>query len=273
MSFSPRFAVILVFCFSASLAFSGTAPGLEQPFTLQMAGGARPSEIVFEAGAEKISVTLVPDQTGDAIKVRTGGAKSGTLVFRARERGGKKAMAGEDLGSGWADRPLHGLARAAPGRARVWLEGRLLLDAPLPAGEAKIALVAGQGAKFDHPEPAASAVPEEFEPLELSHLQEKPEAQRTVEVGGIPFNVTGVASLARAGWPEWKLNPGGTKAENYDGGPRYVGQPEMPFVQIPKADYTAAYVLAYVEGRGGRFQPDHFSRRSEKHGRGGGTAR
>lgn len=86
--------------------------------------------------------------------------------------------------------------------------------------------------------------------VSLSRLFAQPRQERTITVESIPFRVgekDQLLSLAKAGWPEWQEDPG-SYVENYDSGKGSVEASKILLIQVPKADYAAAWMLLRADG-------------------------
>ncbi len=184
-------------------------------------------------------------------------------IFKDRTAGGKLEKSGESALTFWPPekdaaalvedglspqtalgRPLAVRVDVGAQTLAVWVEGRLVARQRWAAGSAPTRLE-WQGEKGAAFGPAQRLSLPEQGRFEFAELPGAPASKIRME-GGIPFAVgeeDAPLSLAGAGWPDWKRDPGGFN-QAYDGGPEIVGDRRMPFTQIPNAAYTAAYVLA-----------------------------
>ncbi len=90
-----------------------------------------------------------------------------------------------------------------------------------------------------------------FLPVDLAPLTGHDGAGEQATVEGIPFLIQdgGALSLADAGWPEWKKDPGAFY-EKYDADNAKEpaeGDHKVYLFQAPRADYSAAHILASAE--------------------------
>ncbi|MCX6934926.1 MAG: hypothetical protein NTZ01_01815, partial [Verrucomicrobia bacterium] len=155
----------------------------------------------------------------------------------------------------WRQKVLHGRIRREPGAIAVWLEGQLIFSRDWKDTE-MITLTARQGkdTEFTIEEKGRTVDANAFFPAELIHLMPGSKSggpiPESVVVEGIPFEVWGHGgarvSLANAHWLDWKRDPS-SYGQAYDAGAYYIGDQYTPIVQVPRADYCAAYVLAEAD--------------------------
>lgn len=231
-------------------------------FTLQLGekAGVSRFEIQTGAGEKACALELLPDREGVVLTSRlfqwddTAGkwiaAGDERLVFwpPAKTAGSMAAALANIPARSWRNRPLDGRLRFEDGAVQLWMEGRLILNRSLPSGEG------GNVTLNPGPDTAAMSRGITSEaglivPAEISHLLDGGGSEpKTVEVDGVRFNLRDGASLslAEAGWPEWRDDPG-SFYEDYDAGPWFIGDRRIPLIQVPREDYVAAYLLAYAD--------------------------
>ncbi len=257
------FLLLLLFTWplaaAAELLLSGSSA--HQRFRMEMREGASATLLEFSQGESKPSLTVsfVPDKNGLSLTIR-GTQISGTektplevrnLIFWPPEKDAKSliGLAGAQITEQrWYGRTLPGVVRADSGGLKVWLEGRLILNHPAEAGVVWTMQVApGKETTFAW---ESGAWPEgRYEPLPMAHLANAKGHASVVEKEGIPFELwdegKSTLPLARAGWPEWRADLHFT-CERQDGSSRLylMDEGQIPFAQVPKADYVAAWVLA-----------------------------
>ncbi len=235
-------------------------------FRLGMREGASLTRIEIRKGSEKpfITLDLTPDKDGRSLGIRSARISETEkipldrrhLIFWPGEKDIKSLAGLKEAGiseQSWRGRTLPGTIRFDSWGVRIWLEGRLILNQPLDAdGGFSLEVVPGKETDFAWEEgkwPTGL-----FEPLPMAHLTGASAKGRAalVEKSGVPFEVwdegRAALPLAKAGWPEWRADLFHF-IERQDGSSRLylMDDGRIPFAQIPKADYVAAYVLASAE--------------------------
>lgn len=199
------------------------------------------------------AVEIRPDREGVELDVRKFswvkgewvGGKPNFLVFWAKSENTRLL----DRLSGIPPRTLHdqtlrGLIRAGSADVQIWLEGQLILNEPLPSAQNTVlALLPGKSTEIKFLEKIGENPHSLFLPVDLGHLAVGDSS--LTEREGVPFlaNETSPLSLREAGWPEWQDDPW-FFYEYYDAGPMFIGDLRIPLIQVPKADYVAAHILA-----------------------------
>jgi len=113
----------------------------------------------------------------------------------------------------------------------LWVAGRLLQQVPRPAeANGPFAITLAQGDEFTVRSSGTLA------PL-----------RRPVDLSLYTDPATGQLDLSRAGWFQVKDDPS-DYYELYDGGPVFLGDPRMPMLRVPAADYVAAWVTGAYDG-------------------------
>ena len=199
---------------------------------------------------------LRPDAQGRSVSVFHGSketkrkerAPEMELVFWPAE--GSRAVHGVEgiEPRSWRNRDLTAEARLEHGQFHLWVEGRLLACEPVPAGNEAFFLDVESGGKVATGEKVALPADSRFQVVSLRPLVN---GQTSIlEKDGVPFlyydHGKSRLSLANAGWPEWRRDPG-SFTEAYDGGVYFIGDDRVPLFQVPKADYSAVYLLAEAD--------------------------
>ena len=240
-------------------------------FTLKMGVEAGPVRLEFQAadlGVPAFRIKIVPDKEGTTLVVRS---EFRPLENQKWEPAGQTELAfwpaPKDLKTlatlgenkipvqTWRGKVLHGRVRREPGHLAVWLEGQLIhTRAWEKPGPIRFFLHPGADMKSFLEVQAPFAEGENFLPVELIHLiqgtQDTKSVSEKVMVGGVPFELWdrghSQVSLAKAHWLDWRRDPS-SYGQAYDAGAYYIGDPYTPIVQVPRADYCAAYVLAEAD--------------------------
>lgn len=240
-------------------------------FTLKMGVQAGPVRLEFQAadlGVPAFRIKIVPDKEGATLVVRS---EFRSLENQKWEPAGQTELAfwpaPKDLKTlatleenkipvqTWRGKVLHGRVRREPGHLAVWLEGQSIhTRAWEKPGPIRFFLHPGADMESFLEVQAPFAEGENFLPVELIHLiqgtQDTKSVSEKVVVGGVPFELWdrghSQVSLAKAHWLDWGRDPS-SYGQAYDAGAYYIGDPYTPIVQVPRADYCAAYVLAEAD--------------------------
>ena len=240
-------------------------------FTLKMGVEAGPVRLEFQAadlGVPAFRIKIVPDKEGTTLVVRS---EFRSLENQKWEPAGQTELAfwpaPKDLKTlatleenkipvqTWRGKVLHGRVRREPGHLAVWLEGQLIhTRAWEKPGPIRFFLHPGADMESILEVQAPFAEGKNFLPVELIHLIERNQVTKAVPekvvVEGVPFELWdrghSQVSLAKAHWLDWKRDPS-SYGQAYDTGAYYIGDPYTPIVQVPRADYCAAYVLAEAD--------------------------
>ena len=240
-------------------------------FTLKMGVEAGPVRLEFQAadlGVPAFRIKIVPDKEGTTLVVRS---EFRSLENQKWEPAGQTELAfwpaPKDLKTlatleenkipvqTWRGKVLHGRVRREVGYLAVWLEGQLIhTRAWEKPGPIRFFLHPGADMESFLEVQAPFAEGENFLPVELIHLiqgtQDTKSVSEKVVVGGVPFELWdrghSQVSLAKAHWLDWRRDPS-SYGQAYDAGAYYIGDPYTPIVQVPRADYCAAYVLAEAD--------------------------
>ena len=240
-------------------------------FTLKMGVQAGPVRLEFQAadlGVPAFRIKIVPDKEGTTLVVRS---EFRSLENQKWEPAGQTELAfwpaPKDLKTlatleenkipvqTWRGKVLHGRVRREAGHLAVWLEGQLIhTRAWEKPGPIRFFLHPGADMESFLEVQAPFAEGENFLPVELIHLIERNQVTKSVSekvvVGGVPFELWdrghSQVSLAKAHWLDWRRDPS-SYGQAYDAGAYYIGDPYTPIVQVPRADYCAAYVLAEAD--------------------------
>ena len=240
-------------------------------FTLKMGVQAGPVRLEFQAadlGVPAFRIKIVPDKEGTTLVVRS---EFRSLENQKWEPAGQTELAfwpaPKDLKTlatleenkipvqTWRGKVLHGRVRREPGHLAVWLEGQLIhTRAWEKPGPIRFFLHPGADMESILEVQAPFDEGNNFLPVELIHLIERNQVTKAVPekvvVGGVPFELWdrghSQVSLAKAHWLDWRRDPS-SYGQAYDAGAYYIGDPYTPIVQVPRADYCAAYVLAEAD--------------------------
>ena len=240
-------------------------------FTLKMGVQAGPVRLEFQAadlGVPAFRIKIVPDKEGTTLVVRS---EFRSLENQKWEPAGQTELAfwpaPKDLKTlatleenkipvqTWRGKVLHGRVRREAGHLAVWLEGQLIhTRAWEKPGPIRFFLHPGADMESFLEVQAPFAEGENFLPVELIHLIQRTQDTKSVSekvvVGGVPFELWdrghSQVSLAKAHWLDWRRDPS-SYGQAYDAGAYYIGDPYTPIVQVPRADYCAAYVLAEAD--------------------------
>ena len=240
-------------------------------FTLKMGVEAGPVRLEFQAadlGVPAFRIKIVPDKEGTTLVVRS---EFRSLENQKWEPAGQTELAfwpaPKDLKTlatleenkipvqTWRGKVLHGRVRREPGHLAVWLEGQLIhTRAWEKPGPIRFFLHPGADMESILEVQAPFDEGKNFLPVELIHLIERNQVTKAVPekvvVGGVPFELWdrghSQVSLAKAHWLDWRRDPS-SYGQAYDAGAYYIGDPYTPIVQVPRADYCAAYVLAEAD--------------------------
>ena len=240
-------------------------------FTLKMGVEAGPVRLEFQAadlGVPAFRIKIVPDKEGATLVVRS---EFRSLENQKWEPAGQTELAfwpaPKDLKTlatleenkipvqTWRGKVLHGRVRREPGHLAVWLEGQLIhTRAWEKPGPIRFFLHPGADMESILEVQAPFDEGKNFLPVELIHLIERNQVTKAVPekvvVGGVPFELWdrghSQVSLAKAHWLDWRRDPS-SYGQAYDAGAYYIGDPYTPIVQVPRADYCAAYVLAEAD--------------------------
>ena len=240
-------------------------------FTLKMGVEAGPVRLEFQAadlGVPAFRIKIVPDKEGTTLVVRS---EFRSLENQKWEPAGQTELAfwpaPKDLKTlatleenkipvqTWRGKVLHGRVRREPGHLAVWLEGQLIhTRAWEKPGPIRFFLHPGADMESILEVQAPFDEGKNFLPVELIHLiqgtQDTKSVSEKVVVGGVPFELWdrghSQVSLAKAHWLDWRRDPS-SYGQAYDAGAYYIGDPYTPIVQVPRADYCAAYVLAEAD--------------------------
>jgi len=240
-------------------------------FTLKMGVQAGPVRLDFQAadlGVPAFRIKIVPDKEGTALVVRS---EFRSLENQKWEPAGQTELtfwpAPKDLktlatleenkipAQTWRRKVLHGRVRREAGHLAVWLEGQLIhTRAWEKPGPIRFFLHPGADMESILEVQAPFDEGKNFLPAELIHLIERNQVTKAVPekvvVEGVPFELwdrgQSQVSLAKAHWLDWKRDPS-SYGQAYDAGAYYIGDPYTPIVQVPRADYCAAYVLAEAD--------------------------
>lgn len=242
---------------------------LVRHFNLRLAENATETRIEIREAEEKTPVStlrIVPDDAGCVLQITTASHPNAekkpvskrNLVFwpaandaRAMARVKKLGLAPQS----WKNRDIPGTIRFGSQEIKIWLEGRLILNRLLDGNkDYSLSMVPGKAVDFTW-EPGRP-MGDRYELLESAHLLGASGSPEIIKESGIPFMVWKGGresfSLGNAGWPEWKDDPGSFFEAYDDGSAIYLmDEGRVPFVQVPKADYIAAYVLARAEEKPG----------------------
>ena len=240
-------------------------------FTLKMGVQAGPVRLEFQAadlGVPAFRIKIVPDKEGTTLVVRS---EFRSLENQKWEPAGQTELAfwpaPKDLKTlatleenkipvqTWRGKVLHGRVRREPGHLAVWLEGQLIhTRAWEKPGPIRFFLHPGADMESILEVQAPFDEGNNFLPVELIHLIERNQVTKAVPekvvVEGVPFELWdrghSQVSLAKAHWLDWRRDPS-SYGQAYDAGAYYIGDPYTPIVQVPRADYCAAYVLAEAD--------------------------
>ena len=240
-------------------------------FTLKMGVQAGPVRLEFQAadlGVPAFRIKIVPDKEGATLVVRS---EFRSLENQKWEPAGQTELAfwpaPKDLKTlatleenkipvqTWRGKVLHGRVRREPGHLAVWLEGQLIhTRAWEKPGPIRFFLHPGADMESILEVQAPFDEGKNFLPVELIHLIERNQVTKAVPekvvVGGVPFELWdrghSQVSLAKAHWLDWRRDPS-SYGQAYDAGAYYIGDPYTPIVQVPRADYCNAYVLAEAD--------------------------
>ena len=240
-------------------------------FTLKMGVQAGPVRLEFQAadlGVPAFRIKIVPDKEGTTLVVRS---EFRSLENQKWEPAGQTELAfwpaPKDLKTlatleenkipvqTWRGKVLHGRVRREPGHLADWLEGQLIhTRAWEKPGPIRFFLHPGADMESFLEVQAPFDEGKNFLPVELIHLIERNQVTKAVPekvvVGGVPFELWdrghSQVSLAKAHWLDWRRDPS-SYGQAYDAGAYYIGDPYTPIVQVPRADYCAAYVLAEAD--------------------------
>ena len=240
-------------------------------FTLKMGVEAGPVRLEFQAadlGVPAFRIKIVPDKEGTTLVVRS---EFRSLENQKWEPAGQTELAfwpaPKDLKTlatleenkipvqTWRGKVLHGRVRREPGHLAVWLEGQLIhTRAWEKPGPIRFFLHPGADMESILEVQAPFDEGKNFLPVELIHLIERNQVTKAVPekvvVEGVPFELWdrghSQVSLAKAHWLDWRRDPS-SYGQAYDAGAYYIGDPYTPIVQVPRADYCAAYVLAEAD--------------------------
>ena len=240
-------------------------------FTLKMGVEAGPVRLEFQAadlGVPAFRIKIVPDKEGATLVVRS---EFRSLENQKWEPAGQTELAfwpaPKDLKTlatleenkipvqTWRGKVLHGRVRREPGHLAVWLEGQLIhTRAWEKPGPIRFFLHPGADMESFLEVQAPFDEGKNFLPVELIHLIERNQVTKAVPekvvVEGVPFELWdrghSQVSLAKAHWLDWRRDPS-SYGQAYDAGAYYIGDPYTPIVQVPRADYCAAYVLAEAD--------------------------
>lgn len=180
-------------------------------------------------------------------------------------------------GSGIEPRTWHGrrlrMRAVFDGRnVCLWLEGLFLRRYTLPDnGSRSVALQLSQGDRLavasvvSRPaEPGGLYLPVDLNSLGNDRFSASP-GKSAVRLAAVPFELPQAEqnqlSLTRACWIEEAKDPG-SYYERYDAGAPVLGDPRMPMLRVPSADYVAAHLLAACDD-----DPQHTSRVTLRAGR------
>ena len=240
-------------------------------FTLKMGVQAGPVRLEFQAadlGVPAFRIKIVPDKEGTTLVVRS---EFRSLENQKWEPAGQTELAfwpaPKDLKTlatleenkipvqTWRGKVLHGRVCREVGHLAVWLEGQLIhTRAWEKPGPIRFFLHPGADMESILEVQAPFDEGKNFLPVELIHLiqgtQDTKSVSEKVVVGGVPFELWdrghSQVSLAKAHWLDWRRDPS-SYGQAYDAGAYYIGDPYTPIVQVPRADYCAAYVLAEAD--------------------------
>ena len=240
-------------------------------FTLKMGVEAGPVRLEFQAadlGVPAFRIKIVPDKEGTTLVVRS---EFRSLENQKWEPAGQTELAfwpaPKDLKTlatleenkipvqTWRGKVLHGRVRREAGYLAVWLEGQLIhTRAWEKPGPIRFFLHPGADMESILEVQAPFDEGKNFLPVELIHLIERNQVTKAVPekvvVEGVPFELWDRGhsqfSLAKAHWLDWRRDPS-SYGQAYDAGAYYIGDPYTPIVQVPRADYCAAYVLAEAD--------------------------
>jgi hypothetical protein len=240
-------------------------------FTLKMGVEAGPVRLEFQAadlGVPAFRIKIVPDKEGTTLVVRS---EFRSLENQEWEPAGQTELAfwpaPKDLKTlatleenkipvqTWRGKVLHGRVRREAGHLAVWLEGQLIhTRAWEKPGPIRFFLHPGADMESILEVQAPFDEGKNFLPVELIHLIERNQVTKAVPekvvVEGVPFELWdrghSQVSLAKAHWLDWRRDPS-SYGQAYDAGAYYIGDPYTPIVQVPRADYCAAYVLAEAD--------------------------
>ena len=240
-------------------------------FTLKMGVEAGPVRLEFQSadlGVPAFRIKIVPDKEGTTLVVRS---EFRSLENQKWEPAGQTELAfwpaPKDLKTlatleenkipvqTWRGKVLHGRVRREAGHLAVWLEGQLIhTRAWEKPGPIRFFLHPGADMESILEVQAPFDEGKNFLPVELIHLIERNQVTKAVPekvvVEGVPFELWdrghSQVSLAKAHWLDWKRDPS-SYGQAYDAGAYYIGDPYTPIVQVPRADYCAAYVLAEAD--------------------------
>lgn len=240
-------------------------------FTLKMGVEAGPVRLEFQAadlGVPAFRIKIVPDKEGTTLVVRS---EFRSLENQKWEPAGQTELAfwpaPKDLKTlatleenkipvqTWRGKVLHGRVRREAGHLAVWLEGQLIhTRAWEKPGPIRFFLHPGADMESILEVQAPFDEGNNFLPVELIHLIERNQVTKAVPekvvVEGVPFELWdrghSQVSLAKAHWLDWRRDPS-SYGQAYDAGAYYIGDPYTPIVQVPRADYCAAYVLAEAD--------------------------
>lgn len=240
-------------------------------FTLKMGVQAGPVRLEFQAadlGVPAFRIKIVPDKEGTTLVVRS---EFRSLENQKWEPAGQTELAfwpaPKDLKTlatleenkipvqTWRGKVLHGRVRREAGHLAVWLEGQLIhTRAWEKPGPIRFFLHPGADMESFLEVQAPFDEGKNFLPVELIHLIERNQVTKAVPekvvVEGVPFELWdrghSQVSLAKAHWLDWRRDPS-SYGQAYDAGAYYIGDPYTPIVQVPRADYCAAYVLAEAD--------------------------
>ena len=232
---------------------------------------AGPVRLEFQAadlGVPAFRIKIVPDKEGSTLVVRS---EFRSLENQKWEPAGQTELAfwpaPKDLKTlatleenkipvqTWRGKVLHGRVRREPGHLAVWLEGQLIhTRAWEKPGPIRFFLHPGADMESILEVQAPFDEGKNFLPVELIHLIERNQVTKAVPekvvVEGVPFELWdrghSQVSLAKAHWLDWRRDPS-SYGQAYDAGAYYIGDPYTPIVQVPRADYCAAYVLAEAD--------------------------
>ena len=202
------------------------------------------------------SVVYVQPQRLDGATGKWKRIYSMPYAYRPAHKKAKARVAEDGLSpEGWHGRWQHLRVDVTRRRVLLWFEGLLVQGITTPEpGRGPVVVRLSRGDRVRALSVTRISPAPLLLPIDLTHHAnarfKKPIRKRTLELGGLPFEVPSGAEdhlcLHQAQWVDQKRDPQ-SFYELHDAGPYFLHDPRMPFLRVPKADYVAAHLLAVAD--------------------------
>jgi hypothetical protein len=153
----------------------------------------------------------------------------------------------------WVNRPIPFQIDVTPTTITFWLHGKFIQSFPRTNSQNKPRIVIElpaadrlSGVSINPLDPQSLFVPVNLAPYANDQISPAPKP----DPASVPFSLLSgkqtLLNLKNAGWIDQKRDPS-NYISGYDGGPYVIDDDRMTLLNVPKADYVAAHILATAD--------------------------